>query len=49
MGKEMRKYRSSDFMALTVEERMLLANVELLNILEGIRYELWKMNESGKK
>ena len=40
-----KKYKSSDFMALEIKERIFLTNVELLNILEEIRHELWKMNE----
>jgi len=40
-----KKYIGSDFKAITIEERIFLANVELLNLLEAIRYELWKMNE----
>jgi hypothetical protein len=44
MKLEAKKYKSDDFTALTAEERIFLTNVELLNILESVRYELWKMN-----
>jgi len=40
-----KKYSSEDFRATTAEERIFLVNVELLNVLEEIRHELWKMNE----
>jgi hypothetical protein len=42
---ENKKYQSGDFIATTTEERVFLTNIELLNVLESIRYELWKMNE----
>jgi len=42
---ENKKYRYGEFTAATIEERIFLTNVELLNILEAIRYEIWKMNE----
>jgi|GEM_PF-7070761 len=45
MDKERKKYRSEDFLAMTIDERLFLTHVELLNVLEEIRYELWKSNE----
>ena len=42
---ERKKYESGHFLATTIEERLLLTHVELLNVLESIRYELWKSNE----
>jgi hypothetical protein len=46
MKVENKKYQNNDFMATTTEERIFLTNVELLNILEAIRYEIWKINEN---
>ena len=45
MVKDFKKYKTEDFPAITTEERLFLVQVELLNILEAIRYELWRINE----
>ena len=44
---ENKKYRDSDFRAATIEERIFLTNVELLNLLEAIKYEIWKISEKN--